>query len=1008
MEEIRLRKRSAGWKAFAALVLFIPSLVEAAPPLDEKDLPHLEKLDLFQPGEPALLYADDGTPFATFTPEYRIFIPFHQIPKSLKDAVIAIEDARFYEHGPVDLKGMVRAALKNLTAFKIKEGGSTITQQLAKILFLTPERTLGRKLKELKLADELEARYSKDKILEMYLNVVYFGHGAYGVEAAARTYFSKKASELTLDEAALLAGLIRSPARYSPLLHPKEAKERRNGVLKRMAELRLISPSQAKAAMRIPLRIDPLFKLKGIAPSFVDHLRQELEGRYSPEMLKRGRLKIYTTLSLPMQKAAVLALKAGLQRIERGKRGSPLEGAFLAVDPRTGEIKAMVGGIDYGRSQFNRAVQMKRQPGSAFKPFVYAKAIEQGFTPADLLPDQPVSYPLGLGKQKEPWTPENFDRTFRGPVTLRRALEESINVPTVRLIEAVGVDPVIELARRMGIGSELRREYALALGVSEVSLLELVSAYGAFANQGMRAAPFAIRKVVGPNGEILEEGVPVATRVLQEEVAYTITSILQGAVERGTAKQARALERPVAAKTGTSQDAHDLWFIGYTPSLVAGLWIGYDVPQSLGSHESAGHLAAPLWVNFMQQALKGTPPEIFPMPEGVFTALVNAKTGLPTSSDDPEALLEVFIRGEGKEPPTELATEVQWTSSTDPLPLQLPPGFRITVFAERLEMPRFMAVSPEGILFVSLPSSGQVVALPDKDGDGRADRIVTVASGLNAPHGLAFFKGSLYVAETGRILRLQDRDGDLRADKIEVIVPHLPPGGNHWSRTIGFGPDGKLYVSIGSSCNVCIERDHRRATILRYNPDGTGEEIVAQGLRNAVGFTWHPETKMLWATNNGRDWLGDDLPPDYITIVQEGAHYGWPSCYAHQGKAILDPEFGRPEVCQQMALPTFEIQAHSAPLGLTFYTGTLFPPEYQGDLFVAYHGSWNRSVPTGYKVVRIPMKEGKPGKPEDFVTGWLRGGRAWGRPVDLVVGRDGALYLSDDGAGFIYRITYKR
>lgn len=654
-----MAKRSAGWRAlaFAALVCFLASLAEAAPLLDEKDLPNLEKLDLFRSGEPALLYADDGTPFAPLTPEYRIFVPFHQIPKSLKDAVIAIEDARFYEHGPVDLKGMARAALKNLAAFKIKEGGSTITQQLAKTLFLTPERTLGRKLRELKFASELEARYSKDKILEMYLNVVYFGHGAYGIEAAARTYFSKKASELTLDEAALLAGLIRSPARYSPLLHPKQAKERRNAVLKRMAELRLISRSQAKAASRTPLKINPFFPTKGIAPSFVDDLRQELEGRYSPEMLKRGGLKIYTTLSLPMQKAAALALKAGLKRIERGKSSPPLEGALLALDPRTGEIKAMVGGADYGRSQFNRAVQMRRQPGSAFKPFVYAVALEQGFTPADLLLDEPVSYPIGLGRRDAPWAPENFDRTFRGPVTLRHALEESINVPTVRLIEAVGVDPVIELARRMGIRSELRREYALALGVSELTLFELVSAYGAFANQGMQAAPFAIRKVIGPHGETLEERAPVATRVLREEVAYTITSILQGAVERGTAKQARALERPVAAKTGTSQDAHDLWFIGYTPSLVAGLWIGYDVPQSLGSHESAGRLAAPIWVDFMRRALEGTPPEVFPMPEGVFPLLVNAKTGLPTSSDDPEALLEVFIRGDVKTRPTEPSAE---------------------------------------------------------------------------------------------------------------------------------------------------------------------------------------------------------------------------------------------------------------------------------------------------------------------------------------------------------------
>ncbi len=333
----------------------------------------------------------------------------------------------------------------------------------------------------------------------------------------------------------------------------------------------------------------------------------------------------------------------------------------------------------------------------------------------------------------------------------------------------------------------------------------------------------------------------------------------------------------------------------------------------------------------------------------------------------------------------------------------LPAGFRVETFASGLGAPRFMAVSPSGDLFASIPSRGQVVVLPDRDGDGKADRTVVFADGLNRPHGLAFHQSFLYVAETSAVVRFAYRSGGLAGGQPTVIVPDLPKGGSHWTRTIAFGPDGKLYVSVGSSCNVCEEADQRRAAILQFNPDGSGGRIFARGIRNAVGIVFQPQTGALWATNNGRDWLGDDFPPETILLVRDGAHYGWPHC---NGKGIPDPDFGRPDFCKTAALPTVEIQAHSAPLGLTFYTGETFPPEYHRDLFVALHGSWNRSVPTGYKVVRIPMRDGKPGAPEDFAAGWLQGRRAWGRPVDVITGRDGALYVSDDRAGVIYRITH--
>jgi penicillin-binding protein 1A len=647
----------------------------------EKDLPNLDKLEIFQPGEPSILYSDRDEPFAALAPEFRIYMPLGRIPKLLKQAILDAEDAQFYQHGAISLKGMARAAIRNLTSAKLREGGSTITQQLAKGLFLTPERTLSRKFKEIQLAQEIERRYSKDKILEMYLNTIYFGGGAYGIEAAARTYFSKSVGQLSLTEAALLAGLPKAPSLSSPFNDLKRATMRRDYVLTRMEKEGHIGAAQAKAAMRVPVVLAPFFKGRGMAPAFADYVRKELEPKYGRILLARGGLRVSTTLNLKMQQAATEILRRGIAEIEKSqaakrKAAAPdqavLEGALVALDPETGEIRAMVGGRDYGRSQFNRAVQARRQPGSAFKPFVYAAAFGRGFTPASLLDDYPISYSIPQNGRMVEWRPENYDRQFRGQVTLRRALEESINVPTVRLLEAVGIEPVISLAHRMGITSELRREYALGLGVSEVSLLELTSAYGVFANRGMRVPPRGVRRVAAPNGDLLQMENTLGERVLREEVAFLVTSVLQGAIERGTAKRARIPGRAVAAKTGTSQDAADLWLVGYTPRLVAGLWAGFDQPRSVGSHESAGRLAAPIWADFMRRALHELPPETVPIPEGVFTASVNWRTGLPTGPGDPEAITEFFIRGDVATPepagPTEPAS-----SQPPPAPQPLAP-----------------------------------------------------------------------------------------------------------------------------------------------------------------------------------------------------------------------------------------------------------------------------------------------------------------------------------------------
>ena len=626
----------------------------------EKDLPRLDKLEMFQPGEPSILYSIRDEPFAHLAPEYRIYVPLDRIPKVVRDAFLAAEDADFYAHGAISLKGMARAALRNLTSAKLKEGGSTITQQLAKTLFLSSERTVGRKIKEIQLAREIERRYSKDKIFEMYLNAIYLGSGAYGVEAAARVYFGRSLGELTLSESALLAGLPKAPSAYSPLQNPARAKERRDYVITRMEKERFIRSPQAQVALHQPVSLTPLFKDRGNAGAFVDYVRNQLEGTVDKVTLAKGGVRIYTTLDLTIQKAATGTLQKGLADIEKrqtAKRKStpsqptpPLEGALVALDPGSGEIRAMVGGRDYTKSQFNRAVQAKRQPGSAFKPFVYAAALDYGFTPATLLDDFPVSYSIPQNDQFVEWSPDNYDHQFRGQVTLRRALEESINVPTVRLLENVGMESVVSLARDMGIGSELRREYGLALGVSEVNLLELTSAYGVLANGGVRVQPRAIRRVVLSSETIQESPGPAGARVLSEEIAFQMTSLLQGAVERGTARRARVPGRPVAAKTGTSQEAADLWLVGYVPQLAVGLWVGYDKPRSVGSHETAGQLVAPLWSSIMHQTLKNLPSNDWLIPEGLFTARVNWRNGLPTSPDDPEGITEYFRRGEPEGP----------------------------------------------------------------------------------------------------------------------------------------------------------------------------------------------------------------------------------------------------------------------------------------------------------------------------------------------------------------------
>ncbi|MBI3454475.1 MAG: PBP1A family penicillin-binding protein [Candidatus Rokubacteria bacterium] len=656
----RLRRLAPSWGlvrwVLASLLLLLlvasAAIAVAAYLYWPPDLPSVKALEEYAPSLGTKVYADDDELLTEFQAERRIFVPLREIPKSLRDAVIAIEDSRFYTHFGVDLRGIARAAYANFRHNRIVEGGSTITQQLAKLLFLTPDRSFERKVKEALLALELEKRYSKDRLLEIYLNQIYLGHGSYGVEAAARMYFGTSVQELTLSQAALLAALPRAPGSYSPFDHPELARKRRARVLERMVELGYVAPAEARRANAAPLGLVAPERRRASGQYFLEYLQQSLEAKFGSDLLYKGGLSVYTALNPVMQRSAERALREGLQALAtrqtpkvagRGAASSAApEGAVLVIEPQTGYIKVLVGGSDFARSEFNRAIHARRQPGSAFKPFVYLAAIEAGRTPADLIDDSPVTYTAGPGKT---WAPENYDGKFRGPITLQQALEESVNVPTVRLAEQIGVGRVIEAARHLGIQSALQANLTLALGSSDVTLLELTAAYGALASQGVWMEPIAVRYVTDAQGRLIEENIPQGREAVNPAVAYVLTHMLRGAVERGTAVSARALGRPIAGKTGTTNDFANAWFVGYTPSLVAGVWVGHDRVRSLGPDETGARAALPIWISLMREILKDRPVEDFPLPDNVAMARIDMTTGFLANPTCPKPVVMAFVAG---------------------------------------------------------------------------------------------------------------------------------------------------------------------------------------------------------------------------------------------------------------------------------------------------------------------------------------------------------------------------
>jgi penicillin-binding protein 1A len=609
------------------------------------DLPEINLLEEYKPSITSRVYSDTNNLIAEFYLENRTPVVFTDVPDMLVKALIATEDNKFYSHHGLDPRGIMRAMYRNIRAHRVLEGGSTLTQQLAKVLFLNPERSYSRKLKEMILALRIEQRYTKQEILSLYLNQIYFGSGAYGVGAASRIYFGKEAKDLNLAECALLAGLPRTPKYYSPFKAPQSALGRRAYVLNRMAATGVISRAQAEEAKKAPLPVQASAKAGGSAPYFVEYVRQKVEERFGSSILYSGGLNIYTSINDDLQNYAERAVAAGLLSIEsRHKQQvkSPLQAALLAIEPASGRIRAMVGGRDFGKSQYNRAWQALRQPGSAFKPVIYAAALDRGFGASDILDDSPLTIKLDRNKN---WSPENFSRTYQGAVTLRKALSQSLNVPTIRLLQKIGIDETILFAKKLGIKSTLTPYLSLALGSSDMTLAELTSVYSLFANHGIRIGPISILTITDSTGRVLYTNDVLPAQAIKPEIAYLTTDLLMGVIEDGTGWKARELGRPAAGKTGTTNDYRDAWFIGYTPSLVTGVWVGYDDQTSIGSRETGARAALPIWLDFMKEAHADRPPEDFVAPESILFRQIDPRTGLLSTETCKQSVRRAFLPG---------------------------------------------------------------------------------------------------------------------------------------------------------------------------------------------------------------------------------------------------------------------------------------------------------------------------------------------------------------------------
>jgi len=720
-----------------------------------RDLPKIISLKDYAPTLVSTVFSDDGRKIGEFYNERRIVIPLSEMPDNLKNAVVAAEDSRFREHPGVDVLSILRAFIKNLKAGAIVQGGSTITQQVTKSFFLTPARTYDRKIKEAILAYRIDKAFTKDEILYLYLNQIYFGHGAYGIEAASENYFGKHAREMDLAECSMLAGLPQAPSRYSPFRNPDLARQRQIYVLNRMKEDGYITNLEATDAINKALDIKPRknWFIERV-PCYTEHVRRYVEEKYGKDALYTQALEIHTAVDIELQKIAQKEVVKGLRELDhrqgyRGplqhlttlekeafyssvaagmedgfvdpdtlykavvvdvndeaarvrvgnvmgvipadnvkwarhpskevasldaRAGSPrlvfeigdvvmvkalasaeegqevkfsleqepmVEAALLTTEAETGQVKAMIGGRDYGDSQFNRAIQSRRQPGSAFKPVIFAAALDKGYTAATMIIDSPVVF----RDRNSVWKPHNYSETFSGPTLLREALAKSRNVVTVKILQDIGIDYVIDYARKLGVTSHINRDLSISLGSSGISLFELVNVYSVFSNLGYRIEPVFITKIVDRYGNVLESSELKREKVIDMTTAYIMTSMLESVVKSGTAQRIKELGRPAACKTGTTNNLNDAWLLGYTPRYTTGVWVGFDNERSLGNSETGARAAAPIWLGFMKEALQGKPVLTFKVPEGIVFAKIDAKTGLLPNEESRETIFECFKEG---------------------------------------------------------------------------------------------------------------------------------------------------------------------------------------------------------------------------------------------------------------------------------------------------------------------------------------------------------------------------
>jgi penicillin-binding protein 1A len=627
--------RRAGIGAAGAALLtavfaawFLSSLFSGLP--DREAISRIGEMD-----QATAVYDRNDRLVFTIFKEQRIDVPLSAVSKHLVGAILAIEDQRFYHHSGFDLIRIASAALSNLRSMSAGQGGSTITQQLARQSFLTMDKTFARKIQEVILARRIERSYTKPQILELYLNKIYFGDGLHGIEAASRGYFGKHASELSIEEAALLAGLVKSPSSYAPTVSPARAKTRRNVVLSAMLEQGDIDRAAWEKARAADVVLhDDLRDSEPYGQYFKEQVRRELVERFGWERVYEGGLRVFSTIDIDMQREAETAVAEGLTAIEerqkkvRARRTpaqpeAPLQAALVAMDPTTGNVRAMVGGRDFGESSFNRAVQAQRQPGSAFKPFVYAAALEAGFTPATIIErlNDPVDTLQGA------WTPED-EHSSSDSMSLRAALRTSSNRAAVRLLEEVGIPKTVQYAKTLGVGN-VPSVPSLALGSGEVTLQSLTAAYAAFANRGQVPTPLMIRRVEDSDGRVLHQTEPVATRAVSETTAFLMSNMMADVINAGTGARARQLgfKLPAAGKTGTTNEYRDAWFVGFTPSLVTGVWVGYDQPRTIMPGGFASDVAVPMWANFMKVATRGDKPQWYATPRQITTASVCRMTG---------------------------------------------------------------------------------------------------------------------------------------------------------------------------------------------------------------------------------------------------------------------------------------------------------------------------------------------------------------------------------------------